>query len=183
VEGGSSSLLQVVGHTFAEIVRSQALPSVAADGHQTPVGQQSTLQVQLASTQGKAGAFTATGRRSAASPATGLMHSQNQAAATDRNEPNAKSGKKSVQFAKNEGRQRRLIDIIDAKRRRQNVIEQNDAVHRQTVSPAGASNPAVPEQGQDAARLPFGPPHLGSVLQSKSNAKTSKSRTSFVEGF
>ncbi len=83
----------------------------------------------------------------------------------------------------NEGGQRRLIDTIDAKRRRQNVIEQNAAVHRRTVSPAGISNPAAQEQGQDAARLPLGPPQVGSVLQSKSNAKRSKSRTSFVEGF
>ncbi|KAL0032922.1 hypothetical protein WJX77_006479 [Trebouxia sp. C0004] len=81
------------------------------------------------------------------------------------------------------GGQRRLIDTNDAKEPGQNVIEENDAVHRQTVSPAGVSNPAVLQGGQDAARLPFGPPQTGSVLQSKSNAKRSKSRTSFVEGF
>jgi len=137
--------------------------------------------VQLASNQGKAGAPTATGRRAAASPATGLTQSQSQAAATNRNESNAKSGKKSVQFATNESR-RQFIDTIDAKRRRQHAVEQND-VHRQTVSPAGVSNPAAQEQSQDAARLPLGPPQLGSVLHSKSNAKRSRSRPSFVEGF
>lgn len=139
--------------------------------------------MQLPSDQGKAGASTAIGRRSAASPATGFMRSQSPPAATDKNDPNAKAGKKSVQFAINEVGQRRLTDATDAKRRRQNVIEQNDAVHRQTVSPAGASNPEVPEQGQDAVLLPLGPPQLRSVLQSKSNAKRPKSRTSFVEGF
>lgn len=139
--------------------------------------------MQLASNQGKAGASTVIGRRSAASPATGLAQSQSQAAGTDRNEPNAKSGKKFVQFAKNEEGQRRLIDTIDAERRRQNGIQQNHAVHRQTVSPAGVRNPAAQEQGQDAVRMPPGPPQLGSVLQSKSSAKRSKSRPSFVEGF
>ncbi|DBB01980.1 TPA: hypothetical protein ACH3X1_000566 [Trebouxia sp. C0004] len=153
--------------------------TASADGQQTPVGQRSTL----ASNQEKVGAFTATGRRSAASHATGLMHSQSQAASTDKNESNAKTGKRSFQFAINEGGQRRLIDTNDAKEPGQNVIEENDAVHRQTVSPAGVSNPAVLQGGQDAARLPFGPPQTGSVLQSKSNAKRSKSRTSFVEGF
>ncbi|KAL0024884.1 hypothetical protein WJX79_010740 [Trebouxia sp. C0005] len=157
--------------------------TTSADGHQTPAGQQSTLQMQLASNQGKAGALTATGRTSAASAGTGLTHTQNQAAATNRNEPNAKSARKSVQFAENEGGQRRLIDIIDAKRQRQNVDVPNDAVHGQTVSPAGASSPEVPEQGQDAARLLPGPPQSKSVLQSKSNAKRPKSRTTFVEGF
>ena len=165
-----------------EPVSPQVLPSVAADRHQTPVGQQSTLQVQLASNQAKVGAPTTIGKRAAASPAAGPTQSHSQAAATNRNESNAKSGKKSVQFATNESR-RRFIDTIDAKRRRQDAIEQNDAVHRQTISPAGVSNPVAQEQSQDTASLRLGPPQPGSVLYSKSNAKRSKSRPNFVEGF
>lgn len=153
-----------------------------ADGHQTPLGQQSKIQVQLHSNQGEGGASTAIGRRSAADSATGIAHTQSQAAATNKNKMNAKPGKKAVQFAINEGAQRQLIDVVDAERQRQNMIEHNEAAHRQIVSSAGASNPAVPEH-QDAARWPLGPPQLESVLQSKSTAKRSKPRIGFVEGF
>ncbi len=94
-------------------------------------------------------------------------------------EPRQKSGRKAVQFAVNEGSQRRLIDIVDAKMRRQK--QENESAAEQTVSP-GSDVPGPPGQVPVSA-LPSQLPQLQNVLRSKPSAKRTKPRSNFVEGF
>lgn len=114
----------------------------------------------------------------AASPVEMSQVKSNEADAAGGSEPKQSRGRKSVQFAATQAPQRRLVDVIADRRRRQS--EENASAARKAVSPEAIN--ASPS-GQIATALPAQSLQSPSVPRLKPNAKRTNPRSSFVEGF